>query len=122
MALMTTQDIAGRLVALCREGKFEAAQKELFAADAVSIEERETPGFKKETKGLDAIFEKGRVFSASVDKVHSIEVSDPLVSGGAIAFRLAMDVTMKGKGRVRLEELCIYGVKDAKIVSETFRT
>ena len=40
---MSTQQIAARLAELCRQGEFEAAQKELFAKDAVSIEPRETP-------------------------------------------------------------------------------
>ena len=35
---MTTTEIAERLVDLCRKGQFEAAQKELFSADAVNIE------------------------------------------------------------------------------------
>jgi hypothetical protein len=33
---------------------------------------------------------------------------------------LTMDVTMKGRGRVKLEEICAYEVKDGKIVSEQF--
>ena len=40
---MNTQQIATRLAELCRQGQFEAAQKELFAEDAVSIEPRATP-------------------------------------------------------------------------------
>src|SRR5215212_4721597 len=42
-SLMKTEDIAKRLVALCREQKWEAAQKELYADNAVSIEPHETP-------------------------------------------------------------------------------
>jgi hypothetical protein len=41
---MKTEEVARRLVALCREAKWEAAQKELYAADAVSIEPDRTPG------------------------------------------------------------------------------
>ena len=48
--IMTTQEIAGRLVALCRQGKFETAQKELFATDAISIEPYATT--KAEGTGL----------------------------------------------------------------------
>jgi limonene-1,2-epoxide hydrolase len=33
---------------------------------------------------------------------------------------LAMDVTMKGQGRMKIEEVCVYEVKDDKIVSEQF--
>ena len=54
---MTTQEIANRLVALCREQKWEQAHKELYAADAMSIEPHAQPGMSKETKGLAGIAE-----------------------------------------------------------------
>lgn len=117
---MTTGQIANRLAELCRQGKFEAAQKELFAENAVSIEPQATPDFPKETTGLRAIIEKGHKFAAMVEKVHGCSTSTPLVAGNAIAFTLTMDVTMKGRGRIKLEEICAYEVKDGKIVSEQF--
>jgi hypothetical protein len=117
---MNTQQIAARLAELCRQGEFEAAQKELFAEDAVSIEPRETPDFPRETKGLRAIIEKGHKFESMVENIHGISASAPLVTGNAIALALTMDVTMKGRGRVKMEELCAYEVKDGKIVLEQF--
>ena len=117
---MNTQQIATRLAELCNQGKFEAAQKELFAEDAVSIEQRETPDFPKETKGLRAIIEKGHKFESMVEQVHGFDASEPLVTGNAIAITLTMDVTMKGRGRVKLQEIGAYEVKDGKIVSEQF--
>ena len=56
---MTTQQIANRLAELCRKGDWTTAQNELFAKDAVSIEQNESPGFARETKGIDAIRKKG---------------------------------------------------------------
>lgn len=117
---MNTQEIAERLVAHCRKAKWEAAQKELFANDAVSIESHPSPAFEKETKGLAAIIEKGRKFDGMIDTVHSLTVSEPLVAGNAIACTMSMDVTMKGQPRMQMSELCIYQVKDGKIVSEQF--
>jgi hypothetical protein len=117
---MTTKEIAERLVALCREGNFETAQKELYAADAINIEPYGTATFAKETKGLDAILEKGRKFAAMIEQVHSIAVSDPLVAGSSFACAMQLDVTLKGHGRMSLNELCIYEVKDGKVVSEQF--
>jgi len=117
---MTTGQIASRLAELCRQGQFETAQKELFAENAVSIEPEASADFPKETKGLHAIFEKGHKFESMVEKVHGCSTSAPLVAGNAIAFTLTMDVTMKGRGRVKLEEICAYEVKDGKIVSEQF--
>ena len=117
---MTTQQIASRLSELCRKGEFETAQKELFANDVVSIEPFATPGFEKETKGLQAVIEKGHQFEAMVERTHGITVSDPLMAGNAIAFVLDMDITMKGQDRSKMNELCVYQVKDGKIVSEEF--
>jgi len=117
---MSTQTVASRLAELCRQGKFEAAQKELFSEDAVSIEPHETPTFAKETKGLRSIIEKGHKFEAMIEQVHGCTTSTPLVAGNSIAFTLSMDVTMKGRGRVKLEEVCVYEVKDDKVVSEQF--
>ena len=117
---MNTEQIASRLAELCRQGQFEAAQKELFSDNAVSIEPEASPNFAKETKGLPAIIEKGHKWETMVEKVHGCSTSTPLVAGNAIAFTLTMDVTMKGRGRVKLEEICAYEVKDGKIVSEQF--
>lgn len=117
---MSTQQIAARLAELCNKGEFETAQKELFADDAVSIEQQESPGFPKETKGLQAIIQKGHHWASSLEQVHGCSASKPLVAGHAIAMTLAMDVTMKERGRMKLEEVCVYEVKDGKIASERF--
>jgi hypothetical protein len=118
--MMSTQQIASRLADLCSKGQFEAAQKELFADDAVSIEPQASEHFAKETKGLRAILEKNHKWESMIEKVHSCSTSTPLVAGNAIAMTLAMDVTMKGRGRLQLTEICAYEVKDGKIASEQF--
>ena len=117
---MSTQQIATRLAELCNKGEFEAAQKELFADDAVSIEQHETAGFPKETKGLRAIIQKGHHWASSLEKIHECSASKPLIAGNAIAMTLSMDVTMHGRGRTKLEEVCVYEVKNGKIASEQF--
>jgi hypothetical protein len=117
---MTTKEVATRLHALSSEGKFETAQKELFSRDAVSIEPEASAGFEKETKGLPAIIEKGHQFEKMVEAVYGIKVSEPLVVGNVFALSLDMDVTMKGRGRSNMSELCVYKVKDGKIISEEF--
>jgi ketosteroid isomerase-like protein len=117
---MTIDQIANRLVELCRKGDFETAQKELFAEDALSIEPYETPAFKKEVKGLQAILEKGKKFEDMVEKMHKLEISEPLIASGAFACNMRMDVTMKDKQHWDMTELCVYTVKDGKIASEQF--
>ncbi len=117
---MKTSEIAARLVALCREGKSETAQSELFAADAVSREQEASPAFPQETKGLAAIVEKGRKWQSMVEQMHNMSVSDPVVAGESFACTMSLDVTMKGQPRMQATELCVYRVKDGKIISEAF--
>ncbi len=117
---MTTQEIADRLVEICRSGDFEKAYHELFADDAVSIEPEAMGGFEKETKGLDNMFKKAEQFGQMVEAIHSVEVSDATVAGNSFVTKLAMDATMKGRGRSTMTELCVYKVKDGKIISEEF--
>jgi hypothetical protein len=119
-ATMTTVEIANRLVELCQKGDFEGAQKELYADDAISIEPHGTDDFSKETRGLDGILEKGRKWAEMIEEYHEMKVSDPLVSDSSFALTMTMGVTMKGRGRMDMTELCIYHVKDGKIVSEQF--
>jgi len=117
---MTTKEIANRLVKLCREGEFEKAQSELFAQDAISIEPQSTPDFAKETKGLKAIKEKGEKWMNMVQETHEMEVSEPIVSDNSFACTMHMHVTMKQRGEMDMTELCVYEVKDGKIVKEEF--
>src|ERR1051326_6729164 len=84
-AVMSTTEIANRVAELCRKGKFETAQKELYADDAVSIEPHGTPEFEQETKGLNAIIEKGKKWSEMVEEYHGMSVSEPLVSDSSFA-------------------------------------
>jgi hypothetical protein len=115
---MTTQKIADRLVELCRKGDFEAAQTELYAMDAISDEPKDSP--LPHAEGREAIIEKGRHFQSMLEKVHSIEVGDPIVANNAFSCALTMDVTMKGQERSMMAEICSYVVKDGRIVSERF--
>lgn len=117
---MTTQEIANRLVELCRKGDFETAQSELFADDALSIEQEASPAFEKETKGKAAIKEKGEKWNSMVEEMKGLSVSDPLLAGNSFAVTLNMNVVMKERGPMDMTELCVYKVKDGKIASEEF--
>ncbi|MEI3802512.1 MULTISPECIES: nuclear transport factor 2 family protein [unclassified Chitinophaga] len=117
---MTVEQIAARLAGLCREEKFDVAQNELYADDAVSIEPYAIPGFEKETRGLEALIEKDKKFSAMVEARYGTVVSPPLIAGNVIAFTLTMDIKLIGRDRTKMNELCVYHVKDGKIISEQF--
>jgi len=71
---MTTQQIADRLVELCRKGQILEAELELYADNISSIEPAHSPS--KSAKGKDAVIEKGKVFSAIIEERHGGSFSD----------------------------------------------
>lgn len=117
---METREIAQKLVEYCRKSDWSGAHKELYSENAKSIEPFETQDFEKETAGLKAIDAKGKKFDSMVKKMHSIDVSEPLVVGNTIAFKMEMDATMNDGQRMKMPELCVYQVKDGKIILEEF--
>ncbi len=118
---MNTEAVAKRLVELCRQGKYEQAQDELYADDAVSVEmEGLPPDSLGNVKGMDAIREKGRRFNESIETVHGGSVGDPIVAGKWFSLVMSMDATFKGRGRIEMNEICVYQVRDGKIVHEQF--
>ncbi|MGH8759442.1 MAG: SnoaL-like domain-containing protein [Burkholderiales bacterium] len=118
---MNTQQVAERLVALCREGKYEAAYDELFADDAENIEmPAMADGPFGNVKGMDSMRKKAAAWFAGVEEIHSSSVGEPVVSGNWFALPMSMDITFKGRGRMPMEELCVYQLRDGKIVREQF--
>lgn len=118
---MTTQDIADRLVALCREGKYDEAYDELFADDAENIEmPAMADGPLGNAKGMAAMKKKSAAWFEGVEQIHGGSVGDPVVSGNWFAVPMSMDITFKGRGRMAMEELCVYQVRDGRIVREQF--
>jgi len=94
-ATLTTNSvemIANSLVEKCRQSKFEEAVQELYAPDVVTIESMEMPNSPKETKGLEAVIEKGKQWAANTE-IHHMEVSEPLVAGSQFAVKFTMDMT-----------------------------
>lgn len=116
---MTTQEIANRLVYLCRNGKVEEAKEELFAQDVISIEPKEGL-LPKETKGMDAIRKKAQLFVSHVDDFFGSSISDPVVAGDYFSVAWHTDLRMKGEARKMNHEICVYKTKNGKIISEQF--
>lgn len=100
--------------------QFERAQKELFSDDAVSIEAYATPAFEKETKGIKAIQEQGKKWNDLVEEMYGSSTSDPIIADDSFALVMKLDVKTKGMDRMKMSELCVYQVKDGKIISEQF--
>jgi len=119
VAVMTTQEVANRLSELFKENKWEQAQEELFSDDCESIEPPHAQGLQT-VKGKEAIKQKAVDFNNMVEEMHGGWVSDLLVGGNYITCAMGMEATFKGMGRTKMEEVCVYEVKDGKIVKEQF--
>ena len=118
---MNTQQIANRLIELCRRGEFTQAQDELYADNAVSLEPEGAPaGPLGNVSGLEAIRQKGKAFDETYESMHGITVSDPLIAGEFFSLVMGIDATWKQGGRFAMEEICVYQVRDGKIVLEQF--
>jgi len=115
----TTAEVAARFKELAQEGKWDQIQDELFADNAVSIEPPGTPGLQS-VEGLAAIKEKGKQFNEMVEEMHDAYSTDPVVAGTHFSVAMGLDATMKGMGRMRMDEIAVYEVKDGKIVKEQF--
>lgn len=118
-AVMTTTEVANRLHELAQNGQWDAIQDEMFADNAVSKEPENSPGLKS-VEGIKAIKEKGKQFNEMVEEMHGGYSSEPIVAGNYFAVAMGMDVTMKGQGRMQMDEIALYEVKDGKIVKEQF--
>ncbi len=115
---MTTQEIANKLVDLCRKGDYKTIYQELYSPDCVSIEPK---GAKMEVcNGLKEMAAKGKAWNESMEEFHDSSVGDPIVAGNHICMTMMMDATFKGVGREKMDELCVYEVQDGKIVKEQF--
>lgn len=102
-----------------RDNNWEQIQAELFSDDVESIEPPHSQGLKT-VKGKPAIKQKGEQFQQMVEQMHSGYTGDPIVAGNHFSVPMGMDVTMKGMGRVQMDEIAVYQVKDGQIVKEQF--
>ena len=115
---MRTQQVADRLVGLCRQGQNLEAIDELYSDHIVS---REMPGANDELlTGKEVVRQKTEQWLENVRELHSGSISDPVVAGNHFTCKMDYDVTFKDGNRHQIEEICLYETRDGKIVNEQF--
>ena len=115
---MTTQEVATKLVSMCRKGQILEAQQELFSDNVTSYEPAHSP--IPPAIGKEAVLTKGKNFASMIEVRHSGSFADPIVAGNYFSFVCKLDATLTGMGRVVWDEICVFGVKEGKIISEQF--
>ncbi|HEV7780548.1 MAG TPA: nuclear transport factor 2 family protein [Chitinophagaceae bacterium] len=120
-AVITTKEVANRFNELAQTGRWDLIQGELFADNAVSIEPEKAHAMgMNDADGIEAIRKKGEVFNTMVEEMHGGYSTEPVVAGNHFSVAMGMDVTFKGAGRMNMDEIAVYEVKDGKIVKEQF--
>jgi ketosteroid isomerase-like protein len=115
----TTQEVASRFNELAQQEKWFEIQEELFAEDVRSIDPANSP-YMGYAEGKAAVRKKGEDFVKKIEAFHGASTSEPVVAGNHFAVGREMDVTVQGFGRIQLNEVMLYEVKDGKIVLEQF--
>ncbi len=117
---MNTEEVARKVVELCRKQAWKEAIDTLYADDIVSVEARAMNGGSPETRGIAGVRGKTEWWTQNME-VHSVKVSGPFVAHDRFVVQYDIDVTDKNsKNRMQMSEVGVYTVKDGKIAREEF--
>ena len=116
---MTTKEVAARFHELAQQEMWFEIQDELFAADARSIDPSNSPYFGY-AEGKPAVRKKGEDWVQRIEAVHRTYTTDPVIGGNHFSVGREMDITVKGLGRIQINEIMLYEVNNGQIVLEQF--
>src|SRR5687768_8350655 len=116
---LTTQEVAVRFNELAQQEKWFEIQDEFFADNVKSIDPENSPYFGY-AEGKTAVRKKGEDFVKRIEAVHRVYTSEPIVTGNHFAVAREKDITVQGHGRIQINEIMMYEVKDGEIISEQF--
>src|SRR3990170_7731173 len=116
-SVMTTQEVAARFNELAQQEKWFEIQDEFFADDVRSIDPPDSPYFGY-AEGKASVRKKGEDFVGRIEEVHRVYTSEPIVAGNHFAVGREKDITVRGHGRIQINQIMLYEVKDGQIVLE----
>jgi hypothetical protein len=117
---MNTEQVAQKVVELCRKQAWHEALNTLYDKNIVSVEAGGMGGESPEKRGIDQVRGKTDWWVQNMD-VHNFKVGGPFVAHDRFVVQYDVDVTDKNsKKRMQMSEVGVYTVKDGKIVREEF--
>lgn len=117
--VMTTQEVAFRFNELARQEKWFEIQDELFSENVRSIDPPNSP-YMGYAEGKTNVRNKAEAFVKKIEAAHRRYTTEPIVTGNHFAVGREVDITVKGFGRIQINEVMLYEVKDGQIVLEQF--
>ncbi|HYK46378.1 MAG TPA: SRPBCC domain-containing protein [Parafilimonas sp.] len=116
---MTTTEVAARFNELAQQEKWFDIQDELFADDVRSIEPVEALHLHN-AEGKAAVRKKGEDWVRRIEAAHKRYTTPPIIAGNHFVVGREVDITVHGIGRIQINQLMLYQVKNGQIVSEQF--
>jgi hypothetical protein len=116
---MTTQEVATRFNELAQQEKWFEIQDEFFSDDVRSIEPP-TANNLPNAAGKAAVRKKGEDWVRRVEAFHGGYTTNPVVGGNYFSVGRRAEITVQGLGRIEIDQIMLYEVKDGRIVSEQF--
>jgi hypothetical protein len=116
---MTTQEVASRFHELAQQEKWFEIQDELFSDDVKSIEPRGSQ-YLHNAEGKSAVRKKGEDWVKRIEAAHKRATTKPIVGGNHFAVGREVDITVRGHGRIQINQIMMYEVRDGQIISEQF--
>lgn len=116
---MTTQEVATRFNELAQQEKWFEIQDEFFS-DAVKSTDPEGSPYFGYAEGKAAVRKKGEDFVKGIQSVHSAYTTQPVTGGNYFSVGRNIDITVEGFGRIKIDQVMLYEVKDGQIISEQF--
>jgi hypothetical protein len=117
--VLTTQEVAARFDELAQQEKWFEIQDELFAEDIRSIDPLNSP-YLGRAEGKDAVRKKGEDFVKRIQAIHRAFTTEPLVIGNHFVVGREKDMTVQPHGRIQINQVMLYEVKEGKIIMEQF--
>jgi hypothetical protein len=117
--VLTTQEVVARFIELAQQEKWFEIQDELFADNVKSTDPPHSPYFKY-AEGKAAVRKKGEAFVSQIEAAHGTYTTQPVIGGNHFAVGRGVDLTVKGFGQVKIDQIMLYEVKDGQIISEQF--
>ena len=118
-AVMTTQEVAARFNELAQQEKWFEIQDEFFADNVRSIEPPNSP-YMPNAQGKIPVRKKGEDFVNKITEFHGARTTEPVIGGNYFTVGRWCDITVQGFGRIQINQIMLYEVKDGQIVLEQF--
>jgi hypothetical protein len=116
---MTTHEVAVRFNELAQQEKWFEIQDEFFSENVKSIEPTHAQ-YMGYAEGKANVRKKGEAFVKGITAVHSASTTAPVVGGNYFAVGRQMEITHQDHGRIQMNEIMMYEVKDGQIILEQF--